>query len=457
MCDSFLIFFETHGMTVELMKKETQPFQVKSISNQDDEILGRNTVAYNARSSLTGAGYKITPVFDKAVNKPIVLQGYLVEMNVPACTIGNNVLIQNLVFNACTFAELFLRQFLLANGCTRKGADRISLADATIKELDLTYLVECETHAAALELNDQIYHHADAVVNPRPATSKKKDVFRVGNGADSTVYIKGRDHELSAYVKASKAPKAFSNLKGLDAPALYSLGATHVRLTAKLKGGFLRANGLDKPRAWKMSKGRSNPHAIGIELARARLRLDENLRAVSPKPNYIAKLSQDDQVVLAWHLQGQDARQHRHITDHANPKKQFTAVSGRILKTLRIDLNIPWDIQSAQVSPPLAKALVFGGQYQPPQHLANFCFCRKSLKPLLLRLKQLVEHAYCAGPASPSWQVRPATPMTPQQQGRVLLQKQQRQQAQSASSTAVSNEAAGNKKPNLKPLPRRSK
>ena len=415
MSDSITILFQAAGLTREQMAEEEIPFNVRTSSNQHGEIHGRHPEAWYAKSPLTGAGYKVTPVFDEDIDKPILVTAYLVEINLPACTVRNNVLIQNLVWTACKFAKLFLQYVLLTQGCSSRGVQRISLDAATIQKVTLTYLFPCDTHADALVLNDQFYYHADAVLNEHLTKGKGKKVFRVGNGSDSTVYCKHRDHEISSYVKSGKTTKAFDSIDSQNAAAIYAVGSTFLRVESTLNKNYLKTSVLEKPSAWKTTKDGANPHSVGIVLVREQLRLDDKLRAVLPKPSYIQNLSKNDQDVLNWHLQGKDARQHPLISGSQQARTQFSLAKNRIFKTLRIDISIPWAIQSKQVSQQLANVLQFNGQYRPPQHLDQFCFCLKTLKPLLQQLEAMVIRASPVPVQTPTPLFRTQSPtLTPQ-------------------------------------------
>ncbi len=393
MPDSIIVNVDISGLTISAQQKGDFPYKRKIVVDHLGVILRSDPVGYNVKSPLTGANYYIIPVFKGGAGVSVVLMGYKVQFHIPACTVGNNVLNQNLVLTGCKFAVLLLKHFLQGNGCPAALLDLITLDLVTIDEVTLTFLYGCGTHAAALNLNDQLYLHADAVLNAHPAVGKQP-VFRVGNGKDSTTYCKHKDFELIGYVKSGKTQKAFCNLKGQSAADMYAAGQACVRFETKFKAGYLKKHGLEKPLAWKITQD-CNPHRVGVELARQHLRLDENLRTVRPKPAYIAKLSPNDQVILTSHLGGNNVLHHSLVGKNQH---QFGMYRARILTATRVDINIPWNIQCKQISTMLADTLVVGKQFQVPLHLKMHSFCAKTAKALLNKLHRLVLGVSAAAP-----------------------------------------------------------
>ena len=405
MSDSISIRVDISGLNINNEQQEALPLKRKTVTNQFGEILRSDPVGYKVQSPLNKAHYYIEPIFDGGMNRRVVVTGYIVEANMPACTVGNNVLNQNLVWTAAKFAVLFLKLFLQRNGCPSSLTDRITMDLVTIEEVTLTFLFDCGSHAAALDLNDEFYRHGDAVLNAHPVAGKQP-VFRVGNGKDSTTYCKHKEFELIGYVKASKTKKAFCDLKGQAAIDVYAVGQGCFRFETKLKAGYLKKHGLDKPEAWKIARG-GNPHCVGIELARRHLRLDEDLRTVRPKPAYIAKLSANDQTILTSHLAGNDVLHHTLIGTNQH---QFGMYRARILKATRVDIAIPWLVQSQQISSLLADTLVVDGQFKLPQHLQPLSFFTKTAKALYSHLQARVSGAAPVAPSSVSPVLNPTPP-----------------------------------------------
>ena len=94
MTDSIKLFSNIEHVEATEEDFNTLPVVVNQIINQDGEV-SSSTPAYQwINSKLTGAQFKVTPVFrDKKFARKSELIGYEISVNVPACVVGNNALL----------------------------------------------------------------------------------------------------------------------------------------------------------------------------------------------------------------------------------------------------------------------------------------------------------------------------------------------------------------------------
>lgn len=68
------------------------------------------------KSALTGAGFAVKPVGMPSADSELRIAGYLVDINIPACTVGNNLLLINGIPKAAELALLLLQHWLFSQG-----------------------------------------------------------------------------------------------------------------------------------------------------------------------------------------------------------------------------------------------------------------------------------------------------------------------------------------------------
>lgn len=310
----------------------------------------------------------------------------LASVNVPACTVGNNVLIQNGVWSACRLVIDMLRyQF----GSMNLGAsiiNKISLDNAKIVQVTLTYLFGFDNHGKALAALNDLYLYGEALKNFQVAPGKKKPVDHYGGSKDFTAYFRDREFEISAYVKSGPTPNGFAMFCNEDIEnVIYAEGEKKLRIEIKLFATILKKTNYSLPHAWKKQLGKDNPYRLGMELIRKYFRFDERLRERLPKQKDLANLSSLDQDILEWHFNGSDARHHPDL--EGNPKK-FSAHKRRILRECRIDLTIPW-LKQKIIRGYLSDTLTFNNRFRIPDALRKHSFCQESVRTALGRLKKL--------------------------------------------------------------------
>lgn len=314
----------------------------------------------------------------------------LASVNVPACTVGNNVLIQNRVWSACQLILEMLRYQLRSLNLGSAIINKISMQNASITEVTLTYLFDFADHQEALCALNHLSLSGQVLRNLKVPPGQKKPVLRYGESEDFTAYFHDRMFLISAYVKSGPTPNGFSefdneNIEGM----IYAEGGKKLRVEIKMFAAMLdkHKNGhkYSSPYAWKKRSGADNPYRFGMEEIRKYFRLDERLRERRPKHQDLAGFSSLEQEILEEHFKGSDARLHPSVAD--NPKK-FSALKLRILRTLRIDLTIPWLAQQ-QIRGYLSDTLTFSNRYRVTDALQKYSFCEKSVRTSLRKLLRL--------------------------------------------------------------------
>ena len=120
MADSLVIYFPLDPLTDHEYEATRLPLEGNLPFNQ--EGLRTKPTKYDwmyPKSALTGAGFAVLPSGTPGPGKELRIAGYLVSINIPACTIGNNILLVNGVPKAAELALLLLQHWLLSKGIPR--------------------------------------------------------------------------------------------------------------------------------------------------------------------------------------------------------------------------------------------------------------------------------------------------------------------------------------------------
>lgn len=412
MCDSIsLVEFIDEDMTTE----EYDQYQYPSKDRNDkDQSSSDFRVAYGT-SPLTGSGFKITPIgmlIPDAGNgryKFGRIAGYLIEVNVPACIIGHNRQLVNGVPQAARAGVWLLKSWLASNGCTQAGLERISPDNVSIIDVTTTALYEFDSEELAREALHEYRTHTEAILNKKRRNddeSKKKDK----KGAYShppkpvdpdskytyTSYVREREFLISAYVKELDQPNSY--LLPLDDDRLEAemqeVTVRTLRVEVQVHAKWLTDHGLDRISQWE-----NNPEAYKtvFGLLRTTLRLDEKIRTRRLKKTTVPslKLSPKAKKYLAYHLNGNNVRDHRDFAEmptRSERSKYYSAIRLRILENEGIDLDIPYVVQTRQLSPRLSTLLVYPGEFKPADHFAGYVFSPVSVPGRMSRLKDAVLH-----------------------------------------------------------------
>jgi len=350
-----------------------------------------------ARSPLTGAEYRVKAVpLTGSPNGHIA--GYIVEINIPACTVGHNLLLVNGVPMASKLACLLFKHWLITSGCSKYGLRLVQFDKVRLHSVTPTYLFRCDDLADAHAARREFSVHSEGVLNPKVyKKGSPNPAFSVGPVDNATSYIKHRQYLVSAYVKDGTATKAYAVF---DSPAIEQAiraeAAKYLRVEVAFGGVWLQKMKLDTPDAWLLADGRENPYKVGVDLIRKVLLLDADLRTRAPKEEHIAQLSEADRNILRWHLAAgrMSTRQHPLILAKPTVHDQnvyFARVKDRLIESMKVDISILWAVQSKEMSPRLADLLKFGGQLKPLASIADHIFSPASVPELIERLEDMIE------------------------------------------------------------------
>ena len=391
MTDTVTLFVSVEHITVDAASKATLPFEISRIVNHHGEVLTSKPVPKYLKSPLTKATYLVTPVFSEEYAQPENLVGYSVSINVPACVVGNNALLQMLVYWCCVFALNFLKCYLLDQECSVKVVDQLDLEHSEIRFVALTYLIDCKDQKEANAFNRAIADYGDATLNTRHTNAKQKKPVTVWSSAgQSTVTItKFRHFEAKSYVKVGPLPKSFEDFASKQiSDAIYAESGRKVRVELNANFQWLNGQGLTSPLAWKNKAKAATAYQLGLKKIRDYLRVSESLRSKRPKPEHMSVLAPAEQTILLDYLSGNDPKKHAQIV--GKKPQYFSRVKRNIEKALRIDITIPWAVHSKKISPHLPSWLQWFGDYKPPVNLVDHCFVRETAKVKLKELRKLL-------------------------------------------------------------------
>lgn len=410
MCDSIsLVAFIDEDMTTE----EYDQYQYPSKDRNDKDKSSANFRVAHGTSPLTGAGFKITPIgmlIPDAGNgryKFGRIAGYFIEVNVPACIIGHNRQLVNGVPQAARAGVWLLKYWMASNGCTQAGLERIIPDNVSIIDVTTTALYEFDSEDLAREILHEFRTHTEAILNKKGKSDdeSKKKVQKVAfsiplkpDDADAkytyTSYVKEREFLISAYVKELDQPNSFLlplDDKRLEAE-MQEFTVRTLRVEVKVHAKWLTDHGLDRISQWE-----NNPEAYKtvFGLLRTTLRLDEKIRTRRLKKTTVPslQLSPKAKKYLAYHLNGNNVRDHRDLEEmptRSARSKYYSAIRLRILENEGIDLDIPYVVQTRQLSPRLSTLLVYPGEFKPADHLARYVYSRVSVPEAMSTLKDAV-------------------------------------------------------------------
>lgn len=427
MCDSIEIVFGAAVSTNDL----DLPLSFVAKEDQYGRTTDRKVSWEKARSPLTGATNEIQAQVREFIDtssgecKKCVI-GYKVSVNVPASTIGNNVVVQNRVLSASKIAYALLQNWLLEKRCDVDAHQVFPFDSAMIASVTLTYSFRCDSNDDASSNNDMLLHRGEVI---HPHQVNNSGAFAVGGTRNKTTYFKHRNHFISSYIKSGRTKKSFAHFANVNVERnLYGVGQKLMRVEVRLTQAYLKSKGLNNPSAWQRSDDDENPNAMGHKIIRQYFRFDDDLRQRAPKANHLDALNDADKSILRWHLDGKDVRQHQNMCGRDN--KYFSAVRLRILDRLRIDIAIPWAVQRT-LSSRLSTVLAADNLYRPTADVKAHSFYGDNIRNALRQLRKMVtakreqllpknQHAHCDNINEQSTHVADAVPVTQKQKRRVL-------------------------------------
>jgi len=142
MCDSHIIFFPVEHINTDAVPNHVWPGIRHQTVNHFGEVFSGRGKVLDGVSPLTGGQFKIRPEFKYYPNQPAQLSGYEVSINTPSCMVGNNALMDNLVYLSLVASRDLLHYNLLKLGCDPRLVKKILLKRAELRSVTFTYLVD---------------------------------------------------------------------------------------------------------------------------------------------------------------------------------------------------------------------------------------------------------------------------------------------------------------------------
>lgn len=345
-------------------------------------------------SVLTAAGFKIQPIGFVTADASSI--GYLVRINIPACTVGNNTLLGNSVLAASKIALHLLQYWLLKRGSDRETIDCFNIADSELWSVTPTFFIDCANKEEALSLLSAFRVQSEAIHNRHQAKGgvhARATAYGAGSTTTGTRYIRLRDHQVSGYVKLPDGRKAFFKASAEVAERLFSSAACKLRLEVKLSKAWLARHGLQHPLDW-LRGGKRDPYQEAYRLILRAVNAETPLQNRVPSEDQLSTLNADYRSVLNWYLAGNEARQHPIFQAQGTPQKQsqkFSTYRKRIREVARIDIGIDWKTHKKVISPRLCDALLTK-RVEPDSALEDLVFSRKTATAAIEKLKKLIEN-----------------------------------------------------------------
>ena len=398
MCDSHIIFFPVEHINTDAVPNHVWPGIRHQTVNHFGEVFSGRGQIWDGVSPLTGGQFKIRPEFKHNPNQPAQLIGYEVSINTPACVVGNNALMDNLVYLSLVASRDLLHYNLLHLGCDPRLVKKILLKRAELRSVTLTYLVPFDDFEQATSANAAMEDISESHINARqPEHSIEAPAKSVTSRGSTSVEMKfGRKYEITSYVKKGRTKFSYNRFANQQVErAIFAESSRHLRVEIMLKTTYLKNHkdeegnkrDITDPEAWRNGKA-SRLYEEGFLIIRRELGLDGNLRLRRPQPSHMAKLSQTEREVATQHFAGNDYRGHERF---ANRTKQYASkVKRSIERKLKIDMSVPWR-KSHKSTALLSKHLIWRGAFTPPDHLANHCFVRSTVSERLSQLKAEIE------------------------------------------------------------------
>lgn len=202
MCDSHIIFFSVEHINTDAVPDHLWPGTRHQAVNHFGEVFSGRGQLQDGISPLTGGKFKIRPEFKHHPDKPAQLIGYEVSINTPACVVGNNALMANLVYLALVASRNLLHYDLIDLGCDSRLAKQISLEQATLRSVTFTYLVSFDDFEQATNANGAMADTAENHINAKqPKHIVEAPAKSVTSRGSTSVEMKfGRKYKITSYV-----------------------------------------------------------------------------------------------------------------------------------------------------------------------------------------------------------------------------------------------------------------
>lgn len=337
------------------------------------------------KSPLTGHGYELK-VVTTADAIPTAIKA---SVNVPTLLVGQNIEHGLSVAAAAEASHLLVKHFLASYGVPSTELDKLELVDVEIQQVTLTYFLTPKDTRQGIELlsNALCTLHPEKKSNKGKYAEGTRGVFDADGNI--TIYCNLREFAVAGYAKAAD----------MLLPAHAEFGQSHIRVELVLHGAELRKRGWAHRASWQGAHESGLYKRIFEEYIQQRFfRLDEKLRQTRPDATDIKKLTGLSLKVFNGYAEGKDPRTASEFATlrKANPRKEqklFSEVKMDILKTLRMDITIPFAKHIQLNMSKLLELVVWERDHSPADDVLEFCFCRANWAALKQTLDAAVTDA----------------------------------------------------------------
>jgi hypothetical protein len=336
------------------------------------------------QSPMTGNGMRYKTYWEETDSQRLATH---IDAWINVCngTVGHNFLHGTSVFAGSIAAMNLLKLSLADAGVPVSALRQIGTHDCELKGVAITYLIECESESAADKLSKWLDRNAEILHSKRREQRASSNV---------TTYVHHRDYYVASYNKTD-----FSHGYVPDAAYTEHIKARsrcYVRIEVYLKPALLRDRGWHLIESWRHAYQKGRYEAIFNEFVRGTYRLDENLRHKRPRREVVESLPPTARRLLEGYLSGKNARLFKSIargTDKTAQNKLRSKWRLLILRTAKVDIDIPWCQHQELRNYELSRVLSYPGDHHPPAEYCGQCFCKASWPTWLsAMLKKLDEY-----------------------------------------------------------------
>ena len=317
------------------------------------------------------------------------IEGFRVEAAVAGCAAPQNVILSNNVKAAALFNLRLVQYHCRINGMPMEEYSRFELRHVRLVDVELTYLFKLETAKAVQVALDLLKARATALYG-------KKAKF-YGSGGSYTLRIETPGGIIKAYITDLEAqPKALRVTDAAIRNEIEALAPLLLRIEVVLRAADLEKMNLSSPEDWHLTEF-NDPAAdsyrkVFDEVVRKRLQLDVWHATEAPSEKAMASLADTHRMLLEFHLQGNNARDHELCRYSGSGKldPNYYQIRNAILAKVGIDLDIPWEHQVAGMAGNLSELLQYDQRFRVPEHLRAYAFTSELFNPMIAALESVL-------------------------------------------------------------------
>ena len=218
-----------------------------------------------------------------------------------------------------------------------------------------------------------------------------------GSGGSYTLRIETPGGIIKAYIKDLEAqPKALRVTDAAIRNEIEALAPLLLRIEVVLRAADLEKMNLSSPEDWHLTEF-NDPAAdtyrkVFDEVVRKRLQLDVWHATEAPSEKAMASLADTHRMLLEFHLQGNNARDHELCRYSGSGKldPNYYQIRNAILAKVSIDLDIPWEHQVAGMAGNLSELLQYDQRFRVPEHLRAYAFTSELFNPMIAALESVL-------------------------------------------------------------------